>query len=54
MKSDDPSSCEADTMPLSDEPCEAPCPALNETAEGSGNGTTNGTDTGDAQPTEEG
>ena len=32
-------------MPLSDEPCEAPCPALYETVEGSGNGTANATET---------
>ena len=39
-------------MPLSDEPCEAPCPALNETVEGSGNGTANATET--EEPEEEG
>ena len=47
VKSDDPSLCEADKMPLSTEPCEAICPVLNETAEGSGNGTANATDTVD-------
>ena len=36
-------------MPLSTEPCEAPCPVLNETAEGSGNGTANATDAVDTQ-----
>ena len=39
-------------MPLSDEPCEAPCPAMNETVEGSGNGTANATDT--EEPAEDG
>ena len=51
-KQEDPSACEADGMPLSDEPCEAPCPALNETMEGSGNGTANATET--EEPEEEG
>ena len=51
-KQEDPSACEADGMPLSDEPCEAPCPALNETVEGSGNGTANATET--EEPEEEG
>ena len=51
-KQEDPSACPADDMPLSDEPCEAPCPAMNETVEGSGNGTTNATDT--EEPAEEG
>ena len=36
-------------MPLSDEPCEAPCPALNETVEGSGNGMANATETDEAE-----
>ena len=33
--------CEAETMPLNDEPCEAPCPEIEEG--GSGNGTSNDT-----------
>ena len=52
VKSEDPSACEADSMPLSDEPCEAPCPVVNATAEGSGNGTTNATEV--EEPAEEG
>ena len=53
MKSDDPSACEAESMPLSDEPCEAPCPVVNATTEGSGgNGTANTTES--EAPEEEG
>ena len=52
-KQEDPSACEADGMPLSDEPCEAPCPALNETMEGSGNGTANATETEEPEDTAE-
>ena len=40
-------------MPLSDEPCEAPCPVVNATTEGSGgNGTANATES--EAPEEEG
>ena len=49
--------CDAEIMPLSDEPCEAPCPTVEAPAEGSGNGTSNATEPdadGDMKPPEEG
>ena len=52
VKSDDPSLCDGDKLPLSDEPCEAPCPVVNATADGSSNGTTNGTEADEPKPEE--
>ena len=53
----EPNMCDAEIMPLSDEPCEAPCPSIEDPAEGSGNGTSNVTESGtdgDTKPPEEG
>ena len=53
----EPNMCDAEIMPLSDEPCEAPCPTLEPPADGGGNGTSNATEPdtdGDMKPPEEG
>ena len=52
----EPNMCDAEIMPLSDEPCEAPCPTVEPPADG-GNGTSNATEPdsdGDMKPPEEG
>ena len=41
-------------MPLETEPCEGPCPVIDEVMEGSGNATTNSTDAVGEEPVEEG
>ena len=41
-------------MPLETEPCEGPCPVIDEVMEGSGNATTNATEAVGEEPAEEG
>ena len=41
-------------MPLETEPCEGPCPVIDEVMEGSGNATTNTTDAVGEEGAEEG
>ena len=53
----EPNMCDAEIMPLSDEPCEAPCPTVEPPADGSGNATSNATEPdtdSDMKPPEEG
>ena len=51
----EPNMCDAEIMPLSDEPCEAPCPTVEAPAEGSGDGNATEPDVdGDMKPPEEG
>ena len=41
-------------MPLETEPCEGPCPVIDEVMEGSGNATSNATNEVGEEPAEEG